>query len=410
VFKAITRGAVVTALILGSVNAASAQVQVRDFPKPDKEIEDPFTLIAAAIEYVGGKLLVADGVETQLSLIDFATGAKTAIGRQGAGPGEYTGLIGLFRRPGDTIWVMDAQGPTAGRIVMFSPDKKAGPTFPFLIGMNLADSTTLSAPYYVDRQGTMYASTLPLKIATAAGASADSSRSNVGFADSLTLVKFDPKTLNAARTKIARLRFFSSSSGMKQQVVGTNVKLTMAHIGLSIADSWAMFSDGRIAIVRGSNYGIEFIKPDGTPGGKTTIAYEHFKLAESDKKLEMDAARELAKQRVPMIKKMLPPGWTIELELLSPPSWPAEYPPINPEGVRAAPDGRLWVQRAVPKRIDREQWDVIDASGKLVARWQLPPKVSVIAVGDGFVYTARTDEDDLKYVQRVTLPRCTECR
>jgi hypothetical protein len=63
------------------------------------------------------------------------------------------------------------------------------------------------------------------------------------------------------------------------------------------------------------------------------------------------------------------------------------------------------VQRIVPKRIDREHWDVIDAAGKLVARWQLPAKTTIVALGNGVAYTVRTDEDDLKYVQRVVLPR-----
>jgi hypothetical protein len=403
VIKPLFRAVTVLALVVGSVPAAAQQVALKDLPKPEKEIEDPFTLITAAIEY-SGKLLVADAAETMLSLVDFADGSKVQIGRRGAGPGEYTGLLGLLRLPGDTLWVMDAQGQNAGRFVSFLPNRKPGATFPFVM-MNTADSSTLTGPFYVDRRGMMYAGSLPLKIAAASGATAGSGQANVGFADSTTLVKFDPRDISSPRTKIARLRFFNAGS-MKQEVAGgTNLKMTMPYMGMGIADGWAMFPDGRIAIVRGSNYAVEFILPDGRPGVKTVIPYEHHKLGESDKKLEMDAARDLMKEQMPMIKKMLPPGWTIQFDLLPPPSWPAEYPPISIIGVRAAPDGRLWVQRIVPKRIDREQWDVIDAAGKLIARWQLPPKTTIVATGDGVVYTARTDEDDLRYVQRVRLPR-----
>jgi hypothetical protein len=324
------------------------------------------------------------------------------IGRQGAGPGEYTGLLGLLQLPGDTIWVIDAQGQS-GRFVAFHPDRKAGGTFPFVM-MNTADSSTLTGPFYVDRRGLMYAGSLPLKIAGAAGATEGTAQANVGFADSTTLVRFDPRNLSSTRTKIARLRFFKAGT-MKQDVAPPNVKMTMSYMGMGIADGWTMFPDGRIAIVRGSNYAVEFILPDGTPGVKTVIPYEHHKLAESDKKLEMDAARALMKEQMPMIKKMLPAGWSIQFDLLPPPSWPAEYPPISIIGIRAAPDGRLWVQRTVPTRINREQWDVIDAAGRLVARWQLPPKTTIVALGNGVAYTVRTDEDDLKYVQRVPLPR-----
>ena len=73
-------------------------------------------------------------------------------------------------------------------------------------------------------------------------------------------------------------------------------------------------------------------------------------------------------------------------------------------GALPAPNGDLWVRRSVPARLDRERWDVINQSGKLVARWQLPPKTALVAIGAGSVYTARIDEDELRYVQRILFP------
>jgi hypothetical protein len=61
------------------------------------------------------------------------------------------------------------------------------------------------------------------------------------------------------------------------------------------------------------------------------------------------------------------------------------------------------VKRATPIRVGREQWDVIDPSGKLVASWRLPARTTLVAVGQGVVYTTRTDEDDLRYIQRVEI-------
>jgi hypothetical protein len=79
---------------------------------------------------------------------------------------------------------------------------------------------------------------------------------------------------------------------------------------------------------------------------------------------------------------------------------------VAPLGAIAGPDGLLWVKRSTPFRTGREQWDVIDAAGKLVARWRLPAKTSIVAVGQaGAVYTVRTDEDDLRWLQRVQMPR-----
>ncbi|MGH7714264.1 MAG: hypothetical protein ACREOG_23505, partial [Gemmatimonadaceae bacterium] len=103
--------------------------------------------------------------------------------------------------------------------------------------------------------------------------------------------------------------------------------------------------------------------------------------------------------------KAMPANMSLSVELTPPASWPNEYPAVAGFSALAAPDGRLWVKRAIPFRHGREQWDVIDRAGKLVARWQLPRKVTIVAVGNAFVYTVRTDEDDLRYIQRVPLPR-----
>jgi hypothetical protein len=61
------------------------------------------------------------------------------------------------------------------------------------------------------------------------------------------------------------------------------------------------------------------------------------------------------------------------------------------------------VKRSTPIRANREQWDVIDQSGKLVSRWRLPAKTTIVAIGQGVVYAVRTDEDDLRYLQRVEI-------
>jgi hypothetical protein len=110
-------------------------------------------------------------------------------------------------------------------------------------------------------------------------------------------------------------------------------------------------------------------------------------------------------QQMAMMRKLMPANVTLDITVTPPPSWPAEYPPVALLSVLPAPNGDLWVKRSVPARLQREHWDVIDRSGKLVARWQLPPKTSIVAVGTGGVYTVRIDEDDLRYVQRVDLPR-----
>jgi hypothetical protein len=157
--------------------------------------------------------------------------------------------------------------------------------------------------------------------------------------------------------------------------------------------------------VRGATYNVEFIAADGKRSAPTAITYERIKVTDADKSAELaDAKREMSDQQKAM-QKMMPANMSFTFELTPPEKWPNEYPPVGGYAAIPAPDGRLWVKRAIPVRIGREQWDVIDANGKLVARYQLPKKVNLFAAGDGVVYTVRVDEDDLRYLQRVPIPK-----
>src|SRR5262245_3591825 len=99
------------ALLLAGAPALSAQgLPIKDLPKPVKEISDPFSTIVAAKEMKPRQLIVSDGAEGQVSLVDFSKGSKTAIGRKGAGPGEYTIAAALFGLAGDTLWILDGAG------------------------------------------------------------------------------------------------------------------------------------------------------------------------------------------------------------------------------------------------------------------------------------------------------------
>lgn len=371
-------------------------VPVRDLPKPSREIEDPFSLVSGAIEIKPGQILAVDGIEMELSIVDFAKGSKSAIGRQGSGPGEYRAPAGLFRLAGDTIWILDA---AQQRIVAFNPDFTPGTSIP-MITFDQSTMTALSAPFGSDRKGILYASAMAIQIGRGGAGGNDA---QISLPDSVGLVKVDPRG-KIPRAELARVRFpVSGKPDIK--VNGTQMKYTMAYPGLVASDPWTVFPDGRIAIVRGATYTVEFITPDGKKSAPARVAYEPIRVTAADQKAEMDEARRVMAEQGKAAQKMMPAGMSMDFELLPPVTWPANYPAAAPLGALAAPDGRLWVKRATPIRVGREQWDVIDQAGKLVASWRLPAKTTLVAVGQGAVYAARTDDDDLRYIQRVEIGR-----
>ena len=386
-------GAVLAFAVAVPTSARAQQVPLRDLPKPSREIDDPFSMVTAAIEFKPGQLAVVDGLEPELALVNFADGSRTKIGRDGSGPGEFRIPGGLVRMPGDTLWVID---PLQMRIVAFGPDLKPGTTFPFQI-LDSKSMSTLSQPFRADARGNVYASAITMRMGQGGGAM------NVEIPDSASIVRLNARDATA-RTELGKYRVATSGKPQVQQNGGA-IKMSMAFPGLVASDAWTVFPDGRLALVHGSTYMVEFITADGRHSAPVRIAYDKFPVTSADKDAEMaEVKRQVAEQSKAM-QKMMPPNVTMTIDITPPTQWPDAYPPISALGAIPAPDGRLWVKRSVPTRLGREQWDVIDPSGKLVARWRMPAKVQPAAVGQGVVYTVRTDEDDLRYVQRVELPK-----
>jgi hypothetical protein len=69
-----------------------------------------------------------------------------------------------------------------------------------------------------------------------------------------------------------------------------------------------------------------------------------------------------------------------------------------------APNGQIWIARTREATDNQPKYDIIDGSGRLVGRVAFPTRTRVIGFGATSVYTVRTDEDDLQYLQRFRLP------
>lgn len=373
--------------------AFAQQVPLRDLPKPAKEIEDPFSLVMSVAELKPGQIVVVDGMETSVTHVDFATSAKRVLGRKGAGPGEYNNPVGVIRLPGDTILVLDAAGGggAAIRAVKFLPNFNPGATSNMMV-FSTADTTIVQGTMFVDRIGKLYSTSVKLRMGPTGPTPADS----------MIIVRFDLEA-TPTFTRLAAIRT-PQSGDQERRPEGNKIIVRVPFAGLALADAWTLLPDGTIAIIRGKGYTVEFLGRDGKTTAPVAIPYERIKVTEADKKAELDWQREQLNSVMAVIKKTMPPNLTLDLAITPPPSWPDEYPPIAAIVAFPTSSGQVWVRRSVPARLDREQWDVIDRSGKLVARWQLPPKTNLVAVGDGAVYTSRRDEDDLRYLQRVVLP------
>ena len=80
-------------------------------------------------------------------------------------------------------------------------------------------------------------------------------------------------------------------------------------------------------------------------------------------------------------------------------------PPFTGRGaVLASPDGEAWVLRTRSAGDKVPTYDVFDRTGALVKKVMLNQSSRVVGFGKGTVYVARTDDDDLQYLERYKKP------
>ena len=82
-------------------------------------------------------------------------------------------------------------------------------------------------------------------------------------------------------------------------------------------------------------------------------------------------------------------------------TWPAVKPPFLAGAVHVTPEGQVWVLRTRAWNESIPTFDVFDATGRVIERVALPKRTRLIGFGNGVAFLARTDDDDLMWLQRV---------
>src|SRR4051794_15945387 len=92
------------ALLAGASLPAQSTLKL---DKPTGSSAADFVKVVSALEIGPGRLLVADERDRKLTLIDFGTGTSKAVGRVGAGPGEFRSLGGVLPRGKGGAFLVD---------------------------------------------------------------------------------------------------------------------------------------------------------------------------------------------------------------------------------------------------------------------------------------------------------------
>jgi hypothetical protein len=364
-------------------------VPTRTLAKPEAEFSEPFTLVAGVRELKDGRVVVVDPRDKIVEIVDFKAGKAEKVGREGAGPGEYSLPTAIFPLPGDSSAVLDALNR---RILVVLPNGKpggfidvsppaAGGRGLVMMGANVAA---------IDGRGRYYGQGGPFRF------TADGPQPS----DSLAIERWA-----AGAGRRDTLAMVAQPKGNTQMSGGPNNQ--QVRIGASnpftARDVWAVAPDGRVAVLHPNDYHIDWIDAANKRTSSAPIKFDRLKVTEGHKQEWRDSRKnqlgiqmtvnngKQSAQAVPMTNQP------------DPPDWPEFMPPFLGGAASFSTNGTLWVRRTGPAGMP-PTFDLIDGSGRVTQKVVLSKDARLAGFGaNGAVYVTRVDSDDLQYLQRFRL-------
>jgi len=365
--------------------ATFQQIPVREIrlTTPSAVVSHEFTQIRGVRELADGRLLVSDRLEPAVYLVDLSAGRLTRIGREGSGPEEYRMPSTLLPLPGDSTLLADE---ATSRFMILGPDLKVHRS----LSTQRAGMVYTPWPRAIDRQGRVYFQ-VP---AWAAGPA--------GFADeSVHVARMDLR--GGKVDTLARVRRPTEPAR----------KFGLPYVGFAAQDVWQAAPDGRIAVVRSSDYHVEWLEPGGAVTRGPAVVFAAVPVTERDK---VDYMRTFLENTSmggrgsgstnptglsPVPDEMLAFDKVKQMAAQNP--FAKTKPPFTELTPRVGPDQSLWVERSLAAGAPR-LFDVFDAAGRLVLRVTLPAGRRLLAVGRVGIYLAAVNSDGVETLERYQLP------
>jgi hypothetical protein len=414
----------------------------------------PMKAVSAVRELSGRRVLVNDIVSHRVLLFDSTLAHATpvadstastanAYGNMPGGLIPYRGDSTLFIDPASlSMLVFDDAGKVARVMAVPRPNEAI-----YLIGGPFGQSGFDPAGRLVYRGNT--------NLMRAPANPAEVKNFTPQFPDSAPIVRVTLAT--RAEDTVA----FFKLPPTKMNVVRTDNGFTASATinPMPIVDDWALLPNGTVAVVRGRDFHIDWYHPDGTMTSSPKIPFDWQRLTDDQKVAVIDSARQIMEKRqqarmaaldstrkltgngeqqritaggdpggagggmAQMVMVMrtdgggggggggaAPPmrgGANLQitmppLQFVAPYELPDYRPAFGTAATRCDLNGNLWI-RTSQANDGRPVYDVINDSGELTDRVQLPPFRTIAGFGPGVVYMGVPDSTGVVHLERARI-------
>jgi len=424
--------ALVALVAVGSTAHAQQQPPIRQLGSVFATAQETPAIVGHMRALPGGRVLVNDPIGRRVVMLDSAlrvvkvvadstSGTANAYGARPGGLIAFRGDSTLFVDPASlSMLVIDPEGRIARVMSVPRPEEAAALT-----------SISFGSPGF-DQQGWIVYRAMPQlrRVMQSAAGSGERSPAMPEMPDTAAIVRLDLAT--RAIDTVAWVKIPRVSMNVTRGDDGT---FTMSQVinPLPVVDEWVVTSDGVVTLVRGRDYRVERVGPDGQVVSSSRLPFDWQRLTDEDKVALIDSVKaqrarmEASGDGAPRAGGTVvfggpqgsspPPGGTVNITMragpggaptsvnsgnmrtnisfVAPTDLPDYKPPFLAGAARADADGNVWV-RTIPTRAipGGAIYDVISPKGELVERVQVPAGREIRGFGPGgLVYLVGREEN-----------------
>ena len=341
-------------------------------------IAEPFSDAVGMAELRDGRVVVSDRIDRAYQVVDFATGKRQTIGRNGTGPNEYQNPFGPIRWRGDTLLGYDPQNR---RYLKIMPDGTINGSYAFPDGRSNG-ITGWSTPRGVDPSGRIYWD--------------------------MAIIQMQPVVKRLMKARLVRwLPGGDSPEEALQFADHAEFEHELRYRPMPQMDAWVVDASGRIGILSAAEYRLRWYRDGAVVETGAPVSYTPLRITNAEREA-FRAKKALEPASGGGLNGAAGPAGMMGIERARsayPDSiFPEMMPPFDPAGVFVAPDGNIWVRRTVSASAPNGLVDILDAKGALRARLRLPPKARLFALGSRGAYLLTTDADGFQVLERYAYP------